>query len=116
MKNKRGYTIVELIIVIAVVGVLSFLAINKASYAFSDKVEAEEQLINQRIKLIELQASKYGEDHKDLFDESNTAYIRVIDLIDNNYMLTTADNYEEYKNHKIKLMLNGDKVESKLEK
>ena len=119
MKNKNGYTIIELIIVIAVVGIVGFVFLNKASYAFSDRVEAEENLIIQKTKNVEMQAIKYGEDHKGLFEETKTTYIRVIDLIEENYIesqesedLTTSIS----DNSKIELKLIDEKVSASLVK
>lgn len=117
MKNRNGYTVIEFIIVIAVVGIFAFVAINKASYAFSDNTEAMKELEAQKINLIENAAVKYGEDNKEtLFEESSSTYIRVVDLIDNNYLLTaTDDNIDINKNQKINLVLKEDKVEAHLE-
>jgi len=117
MKNKNGYTIIELIVVIAVVGIFAFVAINKASYAFSDNVEATKELEKQKTNLIENAAVKYGEDNKDsLFEESSSTYIRVIDLLDNNYLLTSTDKASEFDgNQKIQLVLKDEKIEAHLE-
>lgn len=114
MKNKRGYTVVELIVLIAVVGVISFVAINKASYAFSDNAEAEKTLSLQIEKTIETQAIRYGEDHLELFEDSHTVYIRVLDLKENNYLLNSSTDIDE--NQKIELILKNDKVSAYLEK
>jgi len=112
MKNK-GYTVIELLIVIVVVGVISFTAINKASYAFSEEVEELEELEIQKQKLIENQAANYGESNKDLFDESNTIYIRVKDLIEGNYL---KESFSSNGEQKIKIVLDDDKVSAYLEK
>lgn len=119
MKNNKGYTVLELIIVIAVVGVFAFVAINKASYAFSEDIIANEQLVEQKIKMIEKQAIKYAEEHIEVFEDSNTAYIRVVDLIDANYILDSEffeNNKEVNKNQKIKLVNKDDKIKVSLEK
>lgn len=115
MKNNRGYTVVELIVVILVVGVIAFVCINKASYAFSDQEIAVTELMEQKIELIEKQAIKYGEDNKDLFEESKTIYIRLIDLIENKYLLNNSDS-EINNNQKIKLEYKDDKVIATVEK
>lgn len=115
MKNNRGYTVVELIVVIVVVGVLAFVGINKASYAFSDQEVALEKSTNFKIELIEKQAVKYGEDHKELFEESTTTYIRVIDLIENKYLLE-SENDSIGVNQKIKLEYKDENVTATFEK
>lgn len=113
MKNKNGYTVIELMVVIAVVGVFAFVAINKASYAFSDKVDAENELLNQKVKNIETQAKRYGEENLELFEEGKTIYIRVKDLIDNNYLENNGYSIDE--NKKIELVLKDKKVKAHLE-
>lgn len=118
MKNKNGYTIIELVIVLAVVGVFGFALLNKASYAFSDNAKAEENLLAQKVKNIEMQAEKYGEDHQELFEENNTAYIRVSDLIKAGYIRSQESNdvvVSINDNKKIELKLKDDKVIAKLE-
>lgn len=120
MKNKNGYTIIELMIVIVVVGVLAFAAINKASYAFSDNNEALKELEKQKTTLIENAAIRYGEEHMDIFEESKTTYIRVTDLIENNYLLVDEDGNISKEavdnNQKIELVFKDDKVSAHLEK
>lgn len=119
MKNNKGYTVVELIVLIAVVGIFAFVAINKASYAFSDNVEAEKTLLEQKVKTIETAAEKYAEDNKDIFEESKTVYIRVADLIDAKYLLSQENselNSSIDNNKKIELILKDDKIEAHLEK
>lgn len=119
MKNNKGYTVIELIVVIAVVGVFAFVAINKASYAFSDNVEAEKALYEQKVGMIETAAEKYAEDNKELFKESKITYIRVADLVDAKYLLS-QENSESVvsidNNQKIELILKKDKIEVHLEK
>jgi len=117
MKNNKGYTVIELIVVIAVVGIFAFAAINKASYAFSDKVEATKELEKQRVALIESAAVKYAEDNKEeIFKDSASTYIRVVDLVDNDYLFTAVgEDSETENNKKIKLVLKEDKIEAHLE-
>ncbi|MBQ6687536.1 MAG: prepilin-type N-terminal cleavage/methylation domain-containing protein [Bacilli bacterium] len=119
MKNNKGYTVVELIIVIAVVGIFAFVAINKASYAFSEDIIANEHLVEQKIKLIENQAIKYAEENSEIFGDSDTAYIRVMDLIDANYILDSdffENNKDVTKSQKIKIVNIDNKIKAHLEK
>jgi len=114
MKNKNGYTVIELVIVIAIVSVFSFVAINKASYAFSDKGSNDAVLKEQQTELIEKAAQKYGEAHSEIFEESDTTYIRVSDLISEDYLLNNVINNFD-KSQKIKLTFRDDSVRAKLE-
>lgn len=121
MKNKDGYTIVELIIVIVVIGIFAFVTINKASYAFSDNTEVLKELEEQKTALIETAALKYAKEHKEVFGDANKTYIRVSDLIKENYLLLDADGNVSgdsniNKSQKIALTLKDEKVTAHLEK
>lgn len=120
MKNKNGYTIIELMIVIVVVGVFAFVAINKASYAFSDNEVALKELEEQKASVIESAAKRYGEEHLDIFKGSDTTFIRVSDLVDNGYLLSDSEGNVSgdssiKKTAKIELILKDDKVSAHLE-
>lgn len=89
MRNKRGYTGVELVIVIAVFTVGYFLIANTLSYNFD--VDYEEDLYNLKIASIEEQAAIYAEGHTDMFVESNDVYMTVEELAMNNAIISTSD-------------------------
>ena len=55
--NKKGYTVVDLVIVIAVLGIMTVFMISKVSYALSDD---NSQMYDLEVKLIETQAKAYG--------------------------------------------------------
>ena len=61
MKNKKGYSAVELIVVIAVFTVGYFVVANMLSYNFD--VNYEEDLYNLKIASIEEQAEVYASAH-----------------------------------------------------
>ncbi len=116
--NKFGYTKVELMIVVVLVGIVAFITINKTSYAFAiDNTDSQEEVKN----LIEIQAEDYAMDNLSLFEESDTNYIIVDDLVENGYMigndkglvLDPVDNNKTYNDGKIKLEYNKDKNEVK---
>ena len=89
MRNKKGYTGVELVIVIAVFTVGYFLIANTLSYNFD--VDYEEDLYNLKIASIEEQAAIYAEGHTDMFVESNDVYMTVEELAVNNAIISTSD-------------------------
>lgn len=89
MQNKKGYTGVELVIVIAVFTVGYFLIANTLSYNFD--VDYEEDLYNLKIASIEEQAAIYAEGHTDMFVESNDVYMTVEELAMNNAIISTSD-------------------------
>lgn len=89
MRNKKGYTGVELVIVIAVFTVGYFLVANTLSYNFD--VDYEEDLYNLKIASIEEQAAIYAEGHTDMFVESNDVYMTVEELAMNNAIISTSE-------------------------
>ncbi len=105
--NKFGYTKVELIIVIILVGIVAFIMINKTSYAFQIDNEIS---VSEVKNIIEEQAEAYAINNKKLFDEADTTYITVNDLVENGYMfgnnegiVVNPETKESYNDNKIKL-------------
>lgn len=106
--NKFGYTNIELLVVIVLLGVVAFITINSTSYAFAiDTTSA----VNDVKELIEHQAEDYALENLDLFNESTTNYILVSDLVDSGYMMTNNegmvtspdDASKSFNNNKIKI-------------
>lgn len=93
MKNKNGYTAVELIIVIAVFTVGYFAVANTLSYNFD--VDYEQDLYDLKITSIEEQATIYAEGHVDMFAESNDVYMTVEELALNNAIVSTKEGVVE---------------------
>lgn len=112
--NQLGYTKVEILVIVVLLGVVAFITINKTSYAFAiDNTKAVEEVKN----LIEIQAEDYALEHLDLFDETETTFISVSDLVDSGYLITNdrglvtnpADSNKSFNDNKIKLEYNKDK-------
>lgn len=113
MKNKNGYTVIDLVIVIAVLGVITFLTISKVSYALSDD---KSEVYKLEVKLIETQAKAYGNTIKEeLKNESKT--ITVNNLIadkflqpddDNGKIKDPRDDAKTLNDKKIKLSYNAE--------
>ena len=81
--NKLGYSKIEILVVIVLLGIVAFITINHTSYAFAiDKNEAIEEVEY----LIEVQAEDYALANTTLFEETNTTYISVDDLIEAGYL------------------------------
>ncbi len=77
--NQNGYTKIELVCLILFLGVISFFAINRMSYAFDDKTKVAYE---NELKLIKTCALKYGESKKDEVKNSVTGLkVSVNDLI-----------------------------------
>lgn len=96
MQSNKGYTIPELVVVAAFLGIVSIFMISKASYAFVDEEsigkETYEMILNKS-------ASTYGNHIKETLRQEKSKYITASDLVEAGFL---ADD-EEYKNIKIKL-------------
>lgn len=112
MKNRNGYTILEMVVLSFVIGVFAIVSINKASYAFSSNNEITVE--ENAFKIIEKQAKLYGENNLELFKEKKEYYMDVNDLIKVQYLLAEEDNKvlgcEDLLERKIKLSYDGKTV------
>ena len=112
MKNRNGYTILEMVVLSFVIGVFAIVSINKASYAFSSNNEITVE--ENAFKIIEKQAKLYGENNLGLFKEKKEYYMDVNDLIKVQYLLAEEDNKvlgcEDLLERKIKLSYDGKTV------
>lgn len=106
--NKLGYSKIEILVVIVLLGIVAFITIKHTSYAFAiDKNEAIEEVEY----LIEVQAEDYALANTTLFEETNTTYISVDDLIEAGYLagnesgvLTDpTDSSKNFNDKKVKL-------------
>ena len=117
--NKFGYTKVEVLVVVVLLGFVAFITINSTSYAFA--IDTTDSVKEVKI-LIEKQAEEYALDNLDLFKEADTNYILVSELVENGYMManseglvTSPDNSgKTFNDNKIKVEYNKDnnKVEA----
>lgn len=118
MKNNRGYTMPELLIVIALVGIVTFIAVLKSSYAFVDNTN---DLLENCYNTIEKQAILYGENHKKEFNENNEIITTVKELAKENY-LPMDENEEVFasikdlSNTKVKIKKQEDKIIAEIQK
>lgn len=67
--NNKGYTKIELLVLIVLIGVVFFVSVNKVSYAFVDN---SKELYANELNLIKTCANKYGESKKDEIHSSVT--------------------------------------------
>lgn len=116
MKNKKGYTGVELLIVIAVFTVGYFVAVNAISADFD--VNYQEDLYNLKIASIEEQAEVYAEANSSIFADSNDVYMTVEELALSNAIISTSegvvadprDNEDTLNDLRVKITNKDDKV------
>lgn len=78
--KKNGYTIVELIVVLVLVGVIYFTFIGKVSFAF--KQDYKEELYKQFIDTVEKNTLIYAQKNQDFFGEEEEIYMTIKNLAD----------------------------------
>lgn len=111
--NELGYTKIEILVIVLLLGVVAFITINQTSYAFS--LDSNKSIAETK-KLIEMQAEEYALKNTELFAEGNTAYIIVNDLVENHYLIgnneglvtNPADISKSFNDNKIKLEYNQE--------
>lgn len=89
MKNKKGYTAIELVVVIAIFTVAYFLVVNAISYVFD--VDYEQDLYDMKIAAIEKQAIIYATGHTEIFADSDDVYMTVEELALNNAVVCATE-------------------------
>lgn len=112
--SKWGYSKVEVLIVVVLLGVAAFITINKTSYAFAID---NSKTVQEFITLLEMQAEDYAMDNLDIFKETDTTYVSVEDLVEKKYLIgdedglikDPTDSTKSYNNSKIKLEYNKEK-------
>ena len=112
--NKLGYSKIEILVVIVLLGVVAFITINKTSYAFA----VDEKGAREEVKyLIEVQAEDYALANTTLFEDTNTTYISVDDLIEAGYLVGNekglltdpTDTSKNFNDKKVRLEYNENK-------
>lgn len=113
MLNKLGYTKVEVLAVVVLLGIVAFITINKTSYAFSID---QSSMVKEVKSLIENQAKEYAMDNLEIFKETSTTYINVNDLVEKGYLIgnekglitSPIDQNKSFNEDKIKLEYNKE--------
>lgn len=111
--KKNGYTLIELLVLIGVMGVAVFIILSKTSYAFKDNTD---ELHKSEINLILRQAKEYGKSLEELKDEKEMI-IMVADLVENSYLAASEDgnvydiNGEKINDLKIKIIYDEEDEE-----
>lgn len=111
--NELGYTKIEILVIVILLGVVAFITINQTSYAFS--LDGSKS-IEETKRLIEMQAEDYALANLDIFNESSVTYITVNDLVENHYLIgnndglitNPADIQKSFNDNKVKLEYNQE--------
>ncbi|MBE6155988.1 MAG: hypothetical protein E7164_04455 [Firmicutes bacterium] len=86
--KSKNIILYEIIGILLLFTIFYFIIVNKVSYAFTNDPNA---LYDSKINLINKMAVLYGEDNLDLFDEQETVYITVSDLVETGYLIADDD-------------------------
>ena len=86
--KKNGYTLIELLVIIVVMGIIAFITIRGVSYALVDNTD---ELYQDDIYSILESAKLYGENNITELKEKNSMIITVQDLIDNTYLASDEE-------------------------
>ena len=112
--NNKGYTVVELLILFAIVGIIAIISINRISFAFSstEKISLRENAF----LIIEDQAKLYGTKNPDLFKDEKEIYLNVDELVEAGYLLKdnekTVLGFDDLGDKKVKISKDEDKIEA----
>ena len=104
--NKKGYTVIELIVVIAIFGLITAITIGATSYAFKDNTE---EYYKSKISDIESNARRYGSTLEELKTE-NSKVITVKELVDAGYLSPDNDKGDIIDPRNQKSTLNSLKI------
>ena len=88
MKNKNVLLYIAIGIVVLFTAVY-FVVANKISYAFA--AEEETMLLDGKLNSLSMMAQLYGENNLDLFNEDDTIYVTVNELVEKGYVLADDD-------------------------
>jgi prepilin-type N-terminal cleavage/methylation domain-containing protein len=90
LKNKKGFTLIELILVIAIIGILSAIALPKLS-TFQDKAKAAKDEAN--IKLLNNLSQIYYADNGDYYDvgSAETSFTQFVNKLEDEDYITSDE-------------------------
>ena len=104
--NRKGYTIVELIIVMIIFGIITAITIGATSYAFKDN---SGEFYKVRISNIESNAKRYAMTLEELKTEGSMV-ITVNDLVNEGYISPDNDKGDVIDPRNSKATLNNVKI------
>lgn len=109
--KKNGYTLIELLVLVGILGIAMFVIISKTSFAFQDN---KEELYENQKNLILRQAKEFGGTLENLKADKE-AIVMVSELIEYEYLAPNSDdkyidvrNGNDISNLKIKLVYNEE--------
>ncbi len=106
MKDRNGYTTLQMLVVIGILGIFTLVIMGTTSYAFKDQ---SVEYYNEKEHLIIKQAKLYGEKLESLKNEGSLI-ITVNDLINDGYYIPDDDSGNVVDPRNSKANLNGLKI------
>lgn len=88
MKKKNGYTIVELVVLIGIMGIATLIILPQLSKAFYDE---RDEFYQADIRLYLRQAEKYGEANKEEIKNEEYKVVSIGDLVNAGYIGANND-------------------------
>lgn len=104
--KKNGYTMIELLVVILVLGLITVITLSTTSYAFKDN---SNELYEQKVYTILHQAKVYGGTLEKLKEEENLM-ITLNDLVKEGYYIADGEDGNVIDPRNSKAKLNGLKI------
>ncbi len=104
--NKKGYTVIELLIVMIVFGIITAAFVGATSYAFKDNTD---EYYKTRISNIESNAKRYAMTLEELKTEKSKI-ITVKDLLEEGYLTADNNNGDVLDPRNSKATLNNVKI------
>ena len=101
-KKRNGFTIYDILIVIAVLGVSALIVIPKVSYALDEsdnKDEVYKEILGNYLSIAEI----YGNDKKESIKENDGMIISLDDLIKEGYLHTYQDEIIDIRDNSTKM-------------
>ena len=102
--DKKGYTLIELIILLAAVSIVALVVIVKTSFAFKE-IDNSDEIAKQEKTLIKNASLAYSNKIKDKLKDEKVVYVTGDELIDAGFL--TKD--DMYKTLKVKLSYDEEK-------
>lgn len=114
MRKKNGYTYIDILMIIVVLGLVTLFTVPKLSHAFENN---KDTLYNESLELYLNQATRYGNTIKDEVKENNSYIVSIKDLVDKGYIGSTNGDVTDIRdgssmlNIKIHLIYDEEKDE-----
>ncbi|MBR1413946.1 MAG: prepilin-type N-terminal cleavage/methylation domain-containing protein [Bacilli bacterium] len=118
--NNKGYSAIELLVVIIVTGIIATVLIVKTSYAFDDNSAG---LYKQEVLTITNAAKNYAYANQDIFEKNNVVKVKVNELVKKEFLPADDKDGNVYdprakgvyfNEMDVKITKDGDKIKAEL--